>query len=218
MERFKTWLPTILNWSFWTVLFLVFLWWHGSFEKPLSSDEIAKYAEKIATLNPDITTAEIQEKLRKDKGEPIYMVNAIKYFDEPVEVMNQTSKLPASQAVKPYNNFVGQFLIKRGSYPIFLGDALGSTAAKWGVEYEGDWSKAVVVRYRSIRTLLDLATHPDFSHNHKYKKAALESTIAYPTEARLIVGRLDFLVFFILTTGAFASQLIITTYKGASKV
>ncbi|MEO1253354.1 MAG: hypothetical protein AAFY41_00530 [Bacteroidota bacterium] len=213
MNRFKKHFPTILNWFFWSLLFFGFSWWHGSFEKPLSSDEITKYAEKIVALNPDLTTADIQENLRRDKGEPIYMVNAIKYFDEPVDVQNLSKPISASEAVKPYNAFVGQFLIKRGSYPIFLGDAFGETAAKWGVEYEGEWSRAVVVRYRSIRTLLDLATHPDFSQKFKYKKAALESTIAYPTEARLIASGLSILVFFILLSGALGAQLFINKYK-----
>jgi hypothetical protein len=54
------------------------------------------------------------------------------------------SEMEAEQLVKTYNNYVGKFLIKRGSYPIFLGNATGGTAAAWGVDDEDEWSEAVV--------------------------------------------------------------------------
>jgi hypothetical protein len=55
-----------------------------------------------------------------------------------------------------------------------------------------------------------MATKPEFNEKLDYKKAALEKTIAYPTEARLTTGNLGLLVFFIFSTGALAFQLIIT--------
>jgi hypothetical protein len=209
MKKLKLHFPTVLNWSFWSLLYLFFLWWHGAFEKPLSSEEIHFYSKKLSELNPDLSSAEFKKLLERDRGKPIYMVNAIKHFDEPVKIDDHIRPMSSREVVKPYNKYVGMYLIRNGSYPVFLGDAIGGTAAKWGVDYEGEWSRAVVVRYRNIRTLLEMATEPEFNEKLDYKKAALERTIAYPTEARFTTGNLSLLVFFIFSAVALALQLII---------
>jgi uncharacterized protein (DUF1330 family) len=139
---------------------------------------------------------------------PIFMVNVIKYFDDPVTAKDQVDSDEAQELVKTYNHFVGKFLIRRGSYPIFLGDALGGMAAAWGVEDEGEWSEAVVVRYRNLRTMMELATSQEFSENLAFKHTALEKTIIYPTEKRLMPGGLEYLTFFMLLSGGLATQLI----------
>ncbi|WP_444936369.1 hypothetical protein ACJJIW_22050 [Microbulbifer sp. JMSA004] len=213
MKNFKNPLQTIINWSFWSLLFLLFSWWHGAFEHPLSAEEKQHYSEKLAELNPDESPSEFLKLLERDRGEPIFILNAIKYYDEPVITKDHSKPMGSKEVAQKYNNYVTSFLIKRGSYPIFFGDALGVTAAKWGVDYEGDWSTAAVVRYRSMRTLLDLAIDPTFREKHHYKKSALERTIAYPNEARLIAGGLNLVVFLILLCGALISQLIINRRK-----
>ncbi|MGD9327344.1 MAG: hypothetical protein PVH48_00180 [Cyclobacteriaceae bacterium] len=213
MKKFKLHFPTVLNWSFWSLLYLFFLGWHGTFEKPLSLEEINFYSKKLNELNPDLSSAEFQKLLERDRGKPIYMVNAIKHFDEPVKTKDQIRPMPSREVIRPYNNYVGMYLIKNGSYPVFLGDAMGGTAAKWGVDYEGEWSRAVIVRYRNIRTLLEMATKPEFNEKLDYKKAALERTIAYPTEARFTTGNLSLLVFFIFSTVALVLQLIINKIR-----
>lgn len=210
LPKFKKHIPTILNWSIWVGLYIGFLWWHGAFTPPLSAEEINHYANKLYELKPDRPIKAYKEQLAKDNGHPIYMVNVLKYFDEPVTAKDQVDAIEAAELVKTYNNFVGKFLIQRGSYPIFLGDALGdSPAATWGVEDNGGWSEAVVVRYRNLRTMMELATAPEFNDYLAYKHAAIEKTIIYPTEKRLMPGGLAYLIFFLLLSGGLATQLVL---------
>ena len=178
---------------------------------PLSSEEVSRYANKLYELKPDQTLEAYKEQLANDKGSPVFMVNTIKYFDEPVKTEGQVEEIEAEQLVKTYNNYVGKFLIQRGSYPIFLGDALGGTAAAWGVDDEDTegWSEVAIVRYRNIRTILELATDKQFNDNLAYKHAALEKTIIYPTEKRLMLSGLEYLIFFILLSGGLAAQLVL---------
>jgi hypothetical protein len=211
MSKLKGYSPSILNWSLWSGLYLCFLWWHGAFAPPLSAEEIDRYANKLHELKPDRTIEAYKAQLANDNGHPIFMVNVIKYFDEPVKAKDQVDEMEATELVKTYNHFVGKFLIQRGSYPIFLGDALGGTAAAWGVDDEGEWSEAVVVRYRNLRTMMELATSQKFNENLAYKHAALEKTIIYPTEKRLMPGGLEYLIFFILLSGGLTTQLVLNS-------
>lgn len=215
MSKFKRFIPTILNWSIWMGLYLGFLWWHGVFATPLSTDEINQYAQRLHELRPNQPIEAYKEQLAKDNGNPIFMVNAIKYFEEPVKTPNQEKEIEAEQLVKTYNHFVGKFLIQRGSYPLYLGKATGGTAASWGVEDAEGWSEATVVRYRNLRTMVELATSEEFNEKISYKRAALEKTIVYPTEKRLMAGGLEYLVFFILLSVGLAIQLLLNLkFKG----
>lgn len=207
---------TLVNWSLAFALFLSFLAWHGNFSSPLSTQEIDLYADELHKRNPEQTIEDYKELLADDNGSPIYMVNIIKYFDDPVKLKGQKNNVEARKLVKTYNNYVGKFLIQRGSYPIFLGNALGGTAAAWGVNEEDSegWSKAAIVRYRNIRTMMELATDKQFNKNLDYKHASLAKTIIYPTKPMIMPSQLEYLVFFIMLSTTLGSQLFITArYK-----
>ena len=216
MLTFKRRLPTILNWSIWAGLYLSFLLWHGAFSAPLSTEEVNFYAQKLYERKPNQTLEAYKEQLATDDGHPVFMVNMIKYFDTPVKVEQQTEEVEARELVKNYNHFVGKFLIQRGSYPVFLGNAMGVTAASWGVDDAEGWSVAVVVRYRNLRTMLELATSKEFKEKFVYKRAAIEKTIVYPTKKRLLPGGLEYLIFFILLSGGLATQLLLNSKNNKS--
>jgi hypothetical protein len=81
------------------------------------------------------------------------------------------------------------------------------------VDDKGEWSEAVVVRYRNLRTMMELATSQEFNENLAFKHAALEKTIIYPTEKRLMPGGLEYLIFFILLSGGLATQLVLNSKR-----
>ena len=189
------------------------MWWHGAFQEPLTAEEISLYANELHKRNPGQSLEAYKRLLANDSGSPIFMVNVIKYFDKPVKAKDEKVAMEAEQLVKTYNNYVGKFLIKRASYPIFLGKATGGTAAAWGVDEEDTegWSEVAIVRYRNIRTMMELATDNQFNDNLAYKHAALEKTIIYPTEKRLMPGGLEYLILFILLSGGLATQLVLNS-------
>ena len=203
---------TLVNWGLAFALFLAFLVWHGNLSSPLSSEEIELYASELHKRTPERSIEELKKLLANDKGNPIFMVNIIKYFDKPVKLKGQKNNVEAKKLVKTYNNYVGKFLIQHGSYPIFLGSALGGTAAAWGVNEEDSegWSEAAIVRYKNIRTMMELATDEQFNKNLEYKQASLAKTIIYPTERKIMPSQLEYLVFFIILSTTLCSQLFIT--------
>ena len=50
----------------------------------------------------------------------------------------------------------------------------------WGVEPDPGWSMAGVIRYRSRRDMIELATDPAFAPAHAFKIAAMSHTLAFP--------------------------------------
>jgi hypothetical protein len=58
----------------------------------------------------------------------------------------------------------------------------------WGVENAERWNLVGLVRYRSRRDMIEIATDPAFAGAHQYKNAALEQTIAVPVDPFLMLG------------------------------
>ncbi len=202
---------TVINWSTFAVLYVLFLWWHGAFERPLSPKEIDFYLERLYDISPEQDTSSLREALQKDTGKPIVMINAIKFRENPLPVNGNKADESIDEVFKKYSMYVGSFLIKRGSYPLYVGTANGQAASTWGIDNSEDWSSAVIVRYRSLRTLMKLATNSRFKDLHEYKIAAIEKTIAYPTQINLQIVGLQVLVLFILLSLALAIQFLIAT-------
>ena len=216
MKRTKT--LTLINWGVFAMLYLLYsLGWHGAFERPLSPEEIDTYMKRMSKLSPNRDTSFIKQVIQQDKGQAIYMVNAIKLRDKPISVEGKRMEMSSEEVLKKYSSFVISFLIRRGSYPIYVGTASGYAAETWGIEHAQDWSSGAIMRYRSLRTLLEMATNPTFQEFHDFKIAAIEKTIAYPTYARFHIGGLRVLIFFILLSVALSAQLFLSTRMDLSK-
>ena len=67
------------------------------------------------------------------------------------------------------------------------GQAIDSDCEK-GIEHGERWSMVGLVRYRSRRDLLEIATNPAFRGAHQFKTAAMAQTIAVPVEPYLQLG------------------------------
>lgn len=200
---------TITNWSVFSVLFLLFLIWHGAFEGPLKPHEIEKIIENYTSKNSGADTAQLRRFLEEDDGKPVIMVNAIKNYDKPIEVNGKSFGSDSNEALSEYTSFVFPYLIKRGSYPLYSGTAVLKAMENWGIENAEEWTSGALVRYRSRRVMLEMATDPVFDQFHDAKIAAIEKTFAYPTTADISTGNLTLTLFFILLSTALVSQLLI---------
>ncbi len=80
-------------------------------------------------------------------------------------------------------------LFRRAGHPAFAGPAAGGYVENWGVEQNPGWTFSGVIRYRSRRDMIELATDPKFEPAHAYKIAAMPHTLAFPvTPAVTVVG------------------------------
>lgn len=204
---------TLLNWSIAGILMLLFLIWHGAFEGPVTSDEIEYYVERYQEQHSEVDTSNLRRFLEEDDGKPVVMVNAIKLYDTPTEVNGQKFGATSEEALSEYTSFVLPYLIKRGSYPIYSGNAVFDTMEVWGIENAEEWSSGALMRYRSRRVMLEMATDSVFDQFHDAKIAAIEKTFAFPATTVISTGNLDLTVGLVLLSLALGIQLFINWYR-----
>ncbi|MEM8859251.1 MAG: hypothetical protein AAGD96_13070 [Chloroflexota bacterium] len=206
---------SLLNWGILTSLFLLFLNWHGTFEGPLSSQEIDMYMDKLQKLYPDedvnnpTDEPSLREFLEADDGKPFVMVNATQYRDTTIAVNGQSFSETGEDATNEYASYVIGYLLQRGSYPVFTGEANFETFESWGIDNVSEWSDATLMRYRSRRVFAEMSVNPDFHLERDAKVAGVEKTFAYPTTVRIHLVDLGWVVGLGLLSIGLAMQLII---------
>jgi hypothetical protein len=180
----------------------------------MTLEEIDSRIANLIEENPeaDADVARLRELLRfldEDDGKPIVMVNLMHLRDMPVSVNGRTLDATADEALNEYGRFVFSFLIKRGSYPVYRGEAAMDVMEAWGIEGAEEWSSAALVRYRSRRVMMELAADPTFGQTHEGKIAAIAKTIAVPTSTTFSVGDLSLSVVLFILSVALGMQLLI---------
>ena len=90
-------------------------------------------------------------------------------------------------------------LFKRACHPVYAGRAIHSSMDIVGIEGAEVWDQTALMRYRSRRDLMDIASNPAFAGKHHFKVAALTKTIAYPVESIINFSDPRFFLFLILT-------------------
>ena len=125
------------------------------------------------------------------------MVNNLDMNENPPSVEGAAAGETADQLIGRYMEHMYPALLKRASHPILVGTVIAPAVDIIGVEGGEQWDRAVLMRYKSRRTLLEIVTNPKFAGKHDFKTAALTKTIAYPIETdiyfsdpRLILGLL----------------------------
>lgn len=208
---------TLSVWGTISLLFIAFLTWHGAFESPLTDEEVDYYVDRYMALNPEEDANELRQFLRDDDGSPVVMVNAIQLHDRPINVNGRSFGDSSAAALNEYTGFVFSYLLQRGSYPLWTGNAVFNSLEAWGIENAEMWSTAGLVRYRSRRVMLEMATDPEFIRFHDAKVAAIQKTFAYPTATGIATSGLTLTVGLILLVIALGSQLLINHQSNRSQ-
>jgi len=196
LRRLAPWLAAAL-------LYALFRLWYDGIGSPLGADEIARYAaimeergqapERIALL---------KQFLGEDDGRDFVMVNFIAFEDSPQAVGDMKPGESGRATLERYMAYMTPALLARASHPMLGGDTAASAIEVWGLPDAERWSMAGVVRYRSRRDMMEIATQPEFRDAHIYKRAAMEKTIAVPIAPYFVAGGPRLGAALLLVTGA----------------
>ena len=178
MTTLAVWLGALaLYGGFWS--------WYVGFRPRLTKAEVddylARLAPEVAVLDGD---AERRDRMRafleSDDGGEFFMVNLIRLQPEPVRGPGGEPPAPAADVLARYTGPFLRALFRRGGHPALGGRAAAGYLEAWGVEKNPGWSFAGIIRYRSRRDLIELATSPMFAPIHGYKHAGIANTLAFP--------------------------------------
>ena len=169
-------------WGAALILYAAFSLWYNNLRGPLKVEEIETYLGRFGdseSVDPErLSTA--RAFLESDKGGEFFMLNLIRFHDGPVTNPGSGEAQSARKVLEHYTNHFMPALFKRAGHPAFIGPAAGRYIEQWGVEPDPGWTFTGIIRYRSRRDMMELATDPAFESAHSYKIAAMANTLAFP--------------------------------------
>lgn len=177
------------------LIYASFWIWYGGNGDPISEEEGLEMLAKVERLHgvklEDSPEGSMSRNLRamlpNDDGKEFYAVNLEARADGP----------EALKAEAEYAAIVVPLLLERGGHPVFVSERAGLMLGKYGDEVD----RVAVVRYRSLRDLLDMIADEKMLAGNAFKTASLAHTevfITRPTitfvQVRLMVGLLLVLI------------------------
>ncbi len=189
----------ILLWTVPTAFYVLFCCWYTNLSGPLSDAEIAHYTGILARNGavPE-RLAQMRRFMETDTGRQFIMLNVIDMARDPPPVAGVASGESADALLARYMEYMWSALLKRACHPVFVGDAVAPALDVSGIAGAEHWSRGALMRYRSRRDALEIATNPEFGGRHEFKMAALEKTIAFPVEPQLYLSDVRFLLLLLL--------------------
>jgi hypothetical protein len=188
------------HWLISSIIYLIFFFWYTNISGPLTKAEIdlaIKRIENGKTIISQDDRENFYKFLQEDDGGDFYMVNYLDINENP-PIMEKTGQgASAFELLNYYMEYMYPELFIRASHPVFAGTVTANAIDHIGAEESKEWDQVAIMRYRSIRDMLEIANNEIFSERHEYKTNALLKTIAIPVSAPVF---LDFriIIFMIL--------------------
>ncbi|MEL6860315.1 MAG: hypothetical protein AAGL11_00635 [Pseudomonadota bacterium] len=183
------------------IFFLVFSAWYGGNGKPLSAEEGARLIAELRATYADAPHSDgqlpdnLEAMIAKDDGKEFYAVN-----------LEQLKAGDAAQAAdRAYGETVIPLLFKRAGHPVFVSDRAGLMLGKYGEEVD----RVAVVRYRSLRDLINMAKDPVMVDVSPYKFESLDHTEVFITRPFITFMHVRFVLALILIVFAWAGLSLI---------
>ena len=184
-------------WASLIIIYLGFFFWYTDLGGKLDSEEIDFFLEKLQENNSDLDSdmyESIKNFMENDSGRQFLMVNNVDINENPEDVEGAEPGESAESLLGRYMEHMYSQLLKRACHPVFAGKAVWTAMDIIGIEGAENWDQAALMRYKSRRAFMEIATHPDMFGKHQFKIAALEKTIAYPVETQLYLSDLRFIL------------------------
>ncbi|MFT6373326.1 MAG: hypothetical protein ACJAZT_002087 [Gammaproteobacteria bacterium] len=184
-----------------------FIWYGGSGE-PVTPQELNTYIsamkEKSSSgLEKQAETEMLMRRLAEfDTGDEFLMINLMKYRKQALYPAGSpwSDDSDALAADSRYSEGVIKELLLRGSLPVLKANTIGAFLID---EDWRDWDDVAIVRYRSVKDMLDMIVGMADSGLATHKSASMEQTHVFPAQPviNLFSVRLLFalLLFFIAT-------------------
>lgn len=152
------------------LLYAAFWVWYGGTGKPLSPGEVDRFMARIDAMatdhqSPFAARETIEAWARADDGREFFMVNLV----------NDPADLAAAEA---YNRVILPELFKRAGHPIFMSRPIARFIEPAGL---APWDFVAIVRYRSMRDMLDMITGPEAEKIRYLKEGSVSKTHVFPT-------------------------------------
>ena len=170
-----------------TVIYVGWFAWYGGSGEPVSKAELESYITSMKEKSPSgperiAETTELMNRLAAfDTGNEYLMINLIKYRDKAVYPADSVwaDETDARAADGRYTQGVVKELFIRGGLPVLKSNVIGTFMLD---EDWRDWDEVSIVRYRSVKDMLDMIVGMADSGLAVHKFASIEQTHVFPAE------------------------------------
>ena len=170
-----------------TVIYVSWFIWYGGSGDPVTKTELDAYITSVkekSSSEPERIkeTAELMHRLAAfDTGNEYLMINLIRYRDKAVYPADSAwaTETDARAADERYTQGVVKELFVRGGLPVLKSNVIGTFMLD---EDWGDWDEVAIVRYRSVKDMLDMIVGMADSGLAVHKFASIEQTHVFPAE------------------------------------
>lgn len=169
-------------WILALIVYVVFLRWYYNWSGPIKAHEIEAMVERLSNSSGASHTDMdvIRRFLEEDDGKEFVMQNFVRFHPQDIKDP-VTGKLSSPRDVlMNYFRPFSKSLFKGGGHPVNQARICGGLIDSWGPAEAPEWQGTGMMRYRSRRQLIELASDPRFSDIHQFKFAAIQSTQNYP--------------------------------------
>lgn len=185
----------LLLWLVPAMLYAVFWYWYTPLGGPLTPAEITAVVTRLEAGGGDpARIARLREFMENDDGRQFVMVNYLDMADAPPTLPATGPGATADDLMNHYMEHMYRELFKRACHPVFAGTVVHSALDLAGIDGADEWTRVGLVRYRSRRDMIEIATDPAFGGRHDYKIGALDKTIAVPVAPDLYLSDPRFLL------------------------
>ncbi|MCF8506737.1 MAG: DUF1330 domain-containing protein [Caulobacter sp.] len=115
--------------------------------------------------------------LERDDGEPIYMVNLLKFRDRAVYADGRETTLTGREAYTLYGRAMSRLVAEAGGKLIYSGRVRGLLIG----EVEGVWDGVGIMMYPSFKAMAAITSSPDYAAIHVHRDAGLEGQLLIET-------------------------------------
>ena len=151
---------SIWLWSILAALYLGFRLWYDGGGGPLTPEEVQHYVAILEERGtPPARIENLREFLASDTGSDFVMANFIHLQDQP----------GAQAELDRYMAHMYPAMFARAGHPVLAGPVVAGAVDLWGIENAERWSMVGLVRYRSRRDMIEIATDPAFRDAHQFK-------------------------------------------------
>lgn len=165
-------------------LYLIFAFWYFNWKGPLKSDEIESYVERITASQSPTDPNVLRKFMEEDDGKEFVMLNLVRFHEGEVEHPETGDVSSGPELIQGYFEPFTKALFRQGGHPVLVSRKKGGYIDSWNTAADEGFHIVGMMRYRSRRDLMVLASDPKFADSHKFKLAAIDGTTSFPTQVQ----------------------------------
>ena len=200
------------------LVYVLGLSWYGGSGDPVKDAELESYIKALISnagvrgKDTDKTVDYMRRLAEKDDGNEFIMVNLIRFRETSLYSKDSpwVAETDPMIADARYGDGVIPLLLKRGSLPVFVSSVSGGFINE---TTHDEWDMVAMVRYRSVRDMLQMMVEMSSTDLADHKWAAIEQTHVFPVKPKISLVSLRLMIGILLLLFAVAVSYLVNFLK-----